>query len=500
MTSSRDQNQSNVMQMFVPSCVLMRTVTLTLMLLLVLSVSLGSWAQSLSGTLRIEVNDPTGALVPDAKVTVSNEATQVTSSLSRGDSGLYTFPSLNVGSYTVTVEKQGFTTFAKKNVTVAASVVAETKVTLQLGASTTTVEVSAAGADLVQTTTSTLSSGIEGSIAERIPVNTPGGDVKELAVFLPNTTTQPGGATGGSGGSVGGLRPRYNSFTIDGVDDNNIVTNGPLTPVIEDSVADFQVITNQFSAEYGHSAGGLFEITTKSGTNQFHGEAHEYNRNRNYDAWTNLEKQNALQNRFDYNRFGASIGGPIRKDKVFFFGAFERQNNGLAAAATPVVTPTANGLSTLNGMAHDQAITAILGQFPVASSPSGSPILVNGTPVEVGTFVAVAPSFFNQYDYMANVDVNLAKHALRGRFLYDRFRSPNVNAVMPQSQFTGTYGTDARKGIFSDAWTISDHVVNEFRASYSRSVGPHLTVPTQFNNFPNIEVDPLGINMGPTGC
>ncbi len=231
MTSSRDQNQSNVMQMFVPSCVLMRTVTLTLMLLLVLSVSLGSWAQSLSGTLRIEVNDPTGALVPDAKVTVSNEATQVTSSLSRGDSGLYTFPSLNVGSYTVTVEKQGFTTFAKKNVTVAASVVAETKVTLQLGASTTTVEVSAAGADLVQTTTSTLSSGIEGSIAERIPVNTPGGDVKELAVFLPNTTTQPGGATGGSGGSVGGLRPRYNSFTIDGVDDNNIVTNGPLTPV-----------------------------------------------------------------------------------------------------------------------------------------------------------------------------------------------------------------------------------------------------------------------------
>ncbi len=501
MSSSRDQEQCKFAQRLVTSHAGTRMPALVSMFLaLVLTVSLGSWAQTLSGTLRVEVSDPTGALVPDARVTVTNEATRVSSTLSRGDAGVYTFPSLNVGSYSVSVEKQGFSTYVKRNVAVAASVVAEAKVPLQLGTSSTTVEVSAVGADLVQTTTSTLSAGLEGSIAERIPVNTPGGDVKELAVFMPNTTTQPGGATGGSGGSVGGLRPRYNSFTIDGVDDNNIVTNGPLTPVIEDSVADFQVLTNQFSAEYGHSAGGLFEITTKSGTNQFHGEAHEYNRNRNYDAWTNLEKQNALQNRFDYNRFGASIGGPIKKDKIFFFGAFERQNNGLAAAATPVITPTANGLSTLNGMAADQAVKDVLAQFPVAGSPSGSPVLVNGTPVEVGTFVAVAPSYFNEYDFMTNVDVNLAKHALRGRFLYDKFRSPNVNAVMPQSQFTGTYGTDARKGIFSDAWTISDHVVNEFRASYSRAVGPQLTVPSKFNNFPNVEVDPLGLNVGPNGC
>jgi len=259
MSSSRDPQQSKVAQRSFTSPAGARMPSFVLMVsVLVLSLSLGSWAQSLSGTLRVEVSDPTGALVPDAKVIITNEATHVSSTLGRGDAGVYTFPSLNVGSYSVSVEKQGFTTYLKRNVAVAASVVAEAKVPLQLGASTTTVEVSAQGAELVQTTTSTLSSGLEGSIAERIPVNTPGGDVKELAVFLPNTTTQPGGATGGSGGSVGGLRPRYNSFTIDGVDDNNIVTNGPLTPVIEDSVADFQVITNQFSAGYGHPADGLF--------------------------------------------------------------------------------------------------------------------------------------------------------------------------------------------------------------------------------------------------
>ena len=457
-------------------------------------------AQTLSGELRVQVSDSTGALVPDAKVTVTNEATHVTSILTAGGSGIYTFPSLNVGSYTVEVEKNGFASYRKQGVQVAASVVMEAKVSLTVGEASTTVEVSATGADLVQTTTSTLSSGFSGSIAERIPVNMPGGDVKELAVYLPNTTTEPGGMSGGSGGSVGGLRPRYNSFTIDGVDDNNIVTNGPLTPVIEDSVADFQVLTNQFSAEYGHSAGGLFEITTKSGGNQFHGELHGYNRNRNYDGWTNLEKEAGSQNRLDYNRFGASLGGPIKKNRLFFFGAYEQQVDGQSATATPVVAPTSTGLTTLNSLAADQAVKDVLAQFPVAGSSNGTPIAVNGTPVQVGTFVAVAPNFFNQRDFNINFDASIGKHALRVRFLYDKFTSPNVNLVMPQAQFTGTYLTSAKKAIVSDGWTISDHIVNDFRASYSRAVGPQLGVPSQFSNFPNVEVDPLGLDVGPNGC
>src|ERR1700732_1149208 len=126
---------------------------------------------------------------------------------------------------------------------------------------------------------------------------------------MPNSTTQPGGASGGSGGSIGGLRPRYNSFTIDGADDNNQGVNGPTQPVIQDSVAEFTLLTNQFSAEYGHSAAGQFIITTKSGTNTWHGEAHEYNQNRNYFAEDNLQKANGVKHRFVYHRAGGRMGG-----------------------------------------------------------------------------------------------------------------------------------------------------------------------------------------------
>src|SRR5437899_9161651 len=142
----------------------------------------------------------------------------------------------------------------------------------------------------MQTTSSNLSGTYSGRLVNELPIGSLGGDVKELAVGLPNTTTQPGGVLG-SGGSIGGTRPRMNGFSIDGVDDNRIDVNGPVQPVIQESVAEFTLLTNQFSAEYGHSAGGIFNIITKSGTNSWHGAGWEFNRNRNYDAPDNLMKQ-----------------------------------------------------------------------------------------------------------------------------------------------------------------------------------------------------------------
>ena len=180
-------------------------------------------------------------------------------------------------------------------------------------------EVTAEGGAPIEVTSSQIQSGFSGTVAEQLPINTIGGDVKELAVILPNTTTQPGGVAG-SGGSIGGLRPRYNSFTIDGADDNSAYVNGNLTPVIEDSVADFTVLTNQFSAEYGHSAGGIFAITTKSGTNSIHGEAHEYNRTRYYDALDEQEVQQGFQNRYDYNRMGEVSADLSSKTGSFTLG------------------------------------------------------------------------------------------------------------------------------------------------------------------------------------
>src|SRR5258708_23711099 len=293
--------------------------------------------QRLDGSLRVEVGDTSGASVVEAKVTVTNEATGVSVSTTASSAGSYLFPNLLVGTYTVTVEKTGFKKSVQKGVTVESNSTAEAKVALELGEGSVVVEVEA-GAELVKTESSELSATFSGRVVNELPVSTLGGDVKEFAVFAPGTTTQQGGVLG-SGGSIGGTRPRFNGFSIDGVDDNRLDVNGPTQPVIQESVAEFTLLTNQFSAEYGHSSGGQFNIVTKSGTNNWHGTGWWYNRNRDLNAATNQEVANflapgntgELKNRFDYNRDGASIGGPILKEQLFIFGAYEYQNEGLAS-------------------------------------------------------------------------------------------------------------------------------------------------------------------------
>jgi hypothetical protein len=471
-------------------------------------------AQRLDGTLRVEVVDATGGGVVDAKVTVTNESTNVSINTTASSEGTYEFPNLLIGSYSVTVEKEGFKKYIGKGVAVTASQVSDVKVNLELGAASVVVEVNSAG-DLIKTTSSELASSLDGRVVNEIPITVPGGSVLEYATLAPNSTTQPGGASGGSGGSIGGLRPRFNSFTIDGADDNNQGVNGPNQPVIQDSVAEFTLLTNQFSAEYGHSGGGQFIITTKSGTNNWHGEGHEYNQNKDFFAEDNLQKANGVKQRFDYNRAGASAGGPLKKDKLFFFGAYEFQNNGLAAGSPVITAPTAAGLAQISSLVHpDSAIQAILAQTPVAASSSGLSHCNNGAtdttpdfacvttssgrvPIDVGTLQAIAPSFSNQDDFITNMDLTLGAHQIRGRFLYDRFRSPAINPNQPQPQFAGTTAIDGRKIILGDVWTISPRLISDLRLQYSRINGPNNLPPATFANFPNAEVDELGISTGP---
>ena len=464
----------------------------------VLCILLGSTAraQRLDGTLRVTVADKSQASIEEAKVTAENEATGVTVTTTTSSSGTYVFPNLLVGTYAVTVEKDGFKKAVQKSIVVNSNQTTEAKVDLELGSVSVTVEVEA-GADLVKTESSTLEATFGGRAVQDVPINTTGGDVKEYSVYAPGTTTQQGGVLG-SGGSIGGTRPRFNGFSIDGVDDNKIDTTGPTQPVIQESVAEFTLLTNQFTAENGHSAGGQFNIVTKSGTNNWHGAGWGYNRNRSYDALDNLQKQRGVKDRFDYNRAGASAGGPIIHNKLFVYGAYEFQNNGLASSSPSFSSPTAEGLSTLMSLAHDSAVTDILKQFPVAPTASSS-VLVNGQAIPIGTLQSIAPNFANQHDFIVNVDASLGKHQLRGRFLYDRFRAPDFNPSQPQAQFLGTNSSDARKVIFTDVWSISNSVVNDFRTSYSRLNGPNLVVPSSFQNFPNVEVDELGSNLGPNG-
>src|SRR5262245_25444640 len=415
--------------------------------LVVWALSGSALSQGQDGSLRGEIKDATGAIVSGAKVIAVNESTGVARETTSSSVGTYSFPNLLVGRYTVTVEASGFKKFVRKNVAILANQVSEAHAALEVRNIENTVEVT--GSELVATT----SSQIGGSLTERgfdLPNPVLGGNPLNFAVLFPNTTTQAGGVAG-MGGSVGGNRPRNNNFTVDGVDNNDVVVTGPLPPVIADSVAEFNLLTNQFSAEYGHSTAGQFNVITKSGTNQLHGSAWYYGQNRNLNANDNLVNaviqrgERSGPPRYDFNRTGGSAGAPIIKDKLFFFGAYEYQTRGRETTGVTIEAPTSAGLTALNSMAANSAVRAILAQFPAASiqgvDEQGNPRVepVNGVMIPVGPFQAFAPDFFTQHDFQTNVDATLGAHQLRGRFLYDRFRQPNVNADLPLSQFTGTF-------------------------------------------------------------
>ena len=461
-------------------------------------LSISAHAQRLDGTLRGRVEDPSGAVVSGANVTVTNQATGVKQTTQTTSTGEYVFPHLLVGSYTVEVAAKGFANYFRKNVGVLPNQLITADASLAVGTEGTIVEVTG-GAEVVQTTTAQLTHDFGARAVTDLPSPGLGGGPLNLALLAPNTTTQGAGVLG-EGGSIGGARPRLNSFNIDGVDDNRVDVTGHTSEVIPEAVADFNLVTNMFSAELGHSAGGQFNIVTKSGTNTWHGSLWEFNNNRNFNAMDNLEQASGLTapRRVDRNRIGADIGGPLIKDRLFIYGAYQFSNVGLAAAAVQQLAPTTAGLAQLNSMAANDTVRSILSQFPTAAVADSPAETVNEVSIPIGTFQPAAPSYLNQHDFNINGDLNLARHQVRGRFLYDRQRSPNVNPDTPLSQFTGTIAADNRKVIITDAWAASDHVINDFRVSYSRFVQA-FTVPTEFANFPNAKIDVLGLNIGPEG-
>lgn len=464
-----------------------------------------SKAQTNDGSLRGEVTDNQSAAVADAKVTATNLASQVTYNTTTTSSGVYVFSNLPVGIYSLAIEKDGFQKYVRTSVQVFSNQVTEASIQLVIGSTSTTIEVTA-GADLVQTTTSQISNDFNSKQVTELPNTSLDGSPLSLALLAPGTTGQGAGVLG-EGGSIGGARPRMNSFSIDGVDDNRLDITGHSQPVIADSIAEFNLITNQFAAEYGHSAGGQFNIITKSGGNAWHGAAFGYNQNRHYNSRDNLDKVAGLSepSRFDYNRVGGDIGGPIIHNKLFIYGSYQRIWEGLATAAVAQSAPTAEGLDTLKSLAANSAVVDVLNQFPVASSVSSTEIVsapgcpAGGCLIPFGTISPRAPNFLNQHDFIINGDYNHGRHAISFHVLYDKSRQPNVNANTPQDQFTGAAANDVRKYLFKDTWTINDRFVNDFRASLSRFVLA-FTVPDTFSNFPNAEVDADGLNIGPQGC
>ena len=314
-----------------------------LLLLLAVSASAQVTTADVVGT----VHDPSGAVIANAKVQVTNQSTGLTRTAETGSSGDFVINSLPPSTYSLKVEAPSFKTYTVPTLTLASGDRTRIDASMQPGQATETVEVTAQTA-LLQTDSSTLSSTVPSQAVQDLPLN--GRNFVQLAQQVPGANGGPGnGLTSGnrpddrrqtSAVSVNGQTEVINNEMIDGIDNNERIIGGLGVRPSVDAIAEFTVQTNDYTAEVGRTAGGVINVITKSGNNNFHGSLYEYFRNDKFDAHSYFDQAGSTKPELRQNQFGGSIGGPIIKDKTFFFFDYEgfRQVSGQAAQVLPVPT------------------------------------------------------------------------------------------------------------------------------------------------------------------
>ena len=473
--------------------------------------------------------DQSGATVPGATVTARNVATGIENQTVSTSTGEYRIQNLLSGKYSIEVNANGFTKSVVNEVAIVINQTVTANVTMQVSQASATVEVSASTAN-IDTTTAQIQTTFEAKQMADLPSASTGSGVINLSLLSAGVTT-PSGTGYGVGPSVGGQRPTNNNFTIEGVDNNSLAVTGPVVTVPNDAVAEFTLLANQFSPDFGHSSGGQFNQVVKSGTNHFHGALYEYFQNRNLDAADNLSsvEGNSLHPRFDENRFGGNIGGPVRRNKLFFFADYEYNPIG-ETSSTYYYAPTTAGYSTLagvpginqNNLAQYQKYLGIAATAARSSSlPNGSSILVAPGPgsneslrtgvfasanapgaltVPVGQISSALPNFANNELGVGSVDYNVSdKDSLRGRFILNRSGIID-NAGFP-SVFFGVESLNAYLATLSEYHAFTPTVLNEFRLGFNR-YSQNVPVPgnqtfSGLDQFPNINVYELNAAFGP---
>ena len=461
---------------------------LTLALFLVWSAL--SFGQAISGDLVGTVQDPSGAGVPNAAVTATNDATGIKTSASANGNGEYRLSNLPPGTYTLTANAPGFGTSTLNAVIVNLNKTATVNLTLQVSSTSTTVEVSTAVAQL-DTSTAQIQTTYTNKQLRDSPSTGIGNGVLNLSLLNAGVSSS-GGVGVGQGPSVGGQRPRNNNFTVEGIDNNAKSVTGPLVFVPNESVAEFTLLQNQFQAEYGHSSGGQFSLVVKGGGNRFHGTLYDYMRNRKLNALDQTFANQGIYSipRYDQNHLGANFGGPIKKDKLFFFTSFEYNPIGKASTTTtPIYAPTQGGYATLAAVPGvSQTNLNVLKTYAVAPSTSpGAPnVTVNNVTVPTGIIPVVAPNYQNSFYGVLSMDYNISdKDQLRGRYIYNRSDTINTTAnlpvfytLVPQRFYLGT---------LAEYHTFSSRLTNEFRLGFQRQ---NQSQPVGDQSFPGLDAFP----------
>src|SRR5882724_537787 len=286
-------------------------------------ICLGVVAQTGTSNITGSVRDTNGSVVPGASVTAKNEATGVTNTQTTTDSGLYSFASLPVGAYTITIEKQGFKTLQKTNNSLQVGEPLIVDGSLEIGQVSETVTVSG-GTEQLQTANATIGNVVEQKAIEALPLN--GRNPLTLLLLEPGVVQRSAGGAG-SGVHVNGARDRAYNVTIDGIEANESSVPNPVSNLYRinpDNVQEFKVTTNNATAEEGRNSGASISIATRSGTSEFHGTGFFFLRN---EALNSSEffanAQNGPKPVIRMGQYGFEMGGPIKKNKTFFFGSWQ---------------------------------------------------------------------------------------------------------------------------------------------------------------------------------
>jgi outer membrane receptor protein involved in Fe transport len=492
-------------------------ITLALFLMtLVFVFSPPAMGQETKGRLTGNVVDPNGQFVPGATVVAKNQATgiEAPSTTTNGEGG-FVIPSLDPGKYTVTVTGSGFKTQSVTDVDIKLGP-NELKVAMAIGAATETVTVVGNTEEVVQNN-SQISNSFETRRVQDLPSNSAGGGIDTIALLTPGVV--PGFGNVNSNGttlSVNGQRARSNNFTIDGTDNNDLSIGGPSFFVDnQEQVAEFQIITNNYAAQYGRNQGAIINIINKSGTNEFHGSGFEYYRDPSgLDAMNNIQRRDPTRNRRDKlvsNVFGGTFGGPIKRNRAFFFGSFQDirqyQNFNFTSTSLAILPSQFTALNTQYG--SNPAIQTIINQSVFALQPQGlvradrptdflcfpkdptQPTAVNGTGLPTMTacttpgagasaaqlaafnnglkILAAAPQFIRSTPYVEpsyyiRGDVNVTK-SNNFNVKFQHQESQELESLTQSNGFFGDVPFKSWNINGQDVWSITPHLVNEVKVA-----------------------------------
>jgi hypothetical protein len=499
-------------------------------------------AQSTGGRIRGTVTDPSGGAVATANVTLVNEATHATREVQSSETGEYVFIEVPVGTYEINATLQGFKKYVRKGVALDLNQVISADIALQIGAASESIEVTGAP-PVVDTSSTQLGAIVNDRASTQLPLNQR--DVYQLLQLQPGVQSQLGndlfyGSDKAGVVTVNGGRGRSNNYSVNGGDGNDLFANLPAVEPSPDSIEEFRVIANAFDAEYGRNSGAVVNVVTKSGTNNLHGSFYEFFRNDVLNAHP-FAFSPSPKPAFKQNQFGGTFGGPIKKDKTFFFGSYEGRRVVQGVVSQPVTVPTAgqvggdfSGGTTFTGSLTDATVANVLQNRCGSNAPAsltanqkltpaaqalvagvaggGSPApyssIFAGNQIPTGCFDPVAVSLL-QYvpgaggsasqvvtvpkkrdrgdQFQIKVDHSFNNNQKTVIYYYfddDNFLDPFAKFQAegaPLGNFPGVYATRTQQINASHTSTIGSTSVNEFRFTYFREGQLKFDTPTKTN-------------------